>query len=181
MLGSHKGCPLNPYFVYLTLVFPVPVNARELALDLYDIIFLETSQSGVCSPCKQLWGKTRSCPEQSTLAMPVSYCISLCFVPASRRAALPSKGSRASSLRLPSKVLCRYCLCPGRARASQRSGSASNHTCATAFLSRELWKGERPKLWAGYQIIASAKPFLRRQGEMGNLGKCLKGFRAFQE
>lgn len=89
--GSHEGCPLNTYFVYLILLFPVFTKARELASDLYNIIFLETSQVGVRPLCKQLWSKTQSCHDQKTLPVPVSYRLSLCFVPPQSQSASPKQ------------------------------------------------------------------------------------------
>lgn len=100
MPGGHRCCSLNTYFCPS---FPVSMKARELAAVVHKMFFLET-QTGVCTPGA---APSRAVPVPSLTA-------SLCFVPRSRRAPLPSRGSRVSSPHLPSKVL-RALPCPWRA------------------------------------------------------------------
>lgn len=90
------------------------MKAQELASVVPDIFLLEKyiSQVGVCTLWKQPWGTPWGCHGQNISLCP-SLTASLSVLShRSRRAPLPSRGSRASSPHLPSKVLCRSCPCP---------------------------------------------------------------------
>lgn len=110
-IGSHKSCPSN---TYLGLGFPVYTRARDLMYNtdvvhrmffshqLYTECFSQQLSDG-CVP--------QSCPSSPCPVSPPVCALSL----RSRRARLPSRGSRASSPHLPSKVLRAPALpCPAR-------------------------------------------------------------------
>lgn len=78
-------------FCLSNLSFPCAHKSPGAGIRLILIIFLETSRIAGCTLWKQLWGKTRSCHDQPTLPVPVSYCLSLCFVPPQSQSASPKQ------------------------------------------------------------------------------------------
>lgn len=98
------------------------MKAQELASVVPDIFLLEKyiSQVGVCTLWKQPWGTPWGCHGQNISLCPSLTASLSVLSPRSRRAPLPSRGSRASSPHLPSKVLCRSCPAPAPAPALAR-------------------------------------------------------------
>lgn len=124
-------------FFHLILVFPVFMKARELASDLYNIIFLETSPIGVCTLWKQLWSKTWSCHEQKSLPVPVSYCLSLCFVPPQSQSASPKQRKQSVFTPPALKGTVQVLSLPWQGTLPLRRGFVSS--LAEEALGREQW------------------------------------------